>query len=95
MKSHLVEMPLQIPIIIIIIIIIILIPIFTFFRHQRSSGFMWTKIAQMLLVLSWTSYCKGMGFSMIADEQRFMSDRSTGWKRESIGHVDPGNCRIR
>ena len=37
----------------------------------------------------------GMGFSIIADQQRFMSDRSTGWKRESIGHVDPGNCRIR
>ena len=35
----------------------------------------------------------GMGFSMIADEQRLMSDRSKGWKGESIGHV--GNCRIR
>ena len=37
-----------------------------------------------------------MGFSKIADEQRrneqrFMSDQLTGWERESIGHVDPGN----
>ena len=26
--------------------------------------------------------------------QRFMSDQSTGWKRESIGHVDPGDSGI-
>ena len=35
-------------------------------------------------------------FSMISDklltnEQRFMSDQSTGWEGEIIGHVDPGN----
>jgi len=29
----------------------ILILIFTFFLHQRSSGFTWTKIAEMLLIL--------------------------------------------
>ena len=25
----------------------------------------------------------------------FVSGQSTGWERESIGHVDPGNSRIR
>ena len=30
---------------------------FYIFTHQRSSGFTWTKIAQMLLVVRWTSYC--------------------------------------
>ena len=42
----------------------------------------------------------GMGFAVIADEQRrneqrCISDQSAGWERESIGHVDPGNSRIR
>jgi len=42
-----------------------------------------------------------MGFSMISDEQLdnlvegfMMSDQSMGWKREIIGHVDPGDSRI-
>ena len=46
-------------------------------------------------VLLWS-----MGFSMIADEQRrneqrCMSDQSTGWERKSVGDVDTGNSRIR
>ena len=59
--------------------------------HLRSSGFMWTKIAQMLLVSRWTfrrlivKYGLGekKGFSLISDAQvdnlveRFMSNHGT------------------
>ena len=49
----------------------------------------------------WNVVLWNTGFSMISDEQldnlveRFtMSDQSTEWNRESIGHVDPGDSRI-
>jgi len=49
----------------------------------------------------WNIVLWSMGFSMISDEQLdnfvecfMMSDQSTGWKRETTGHADPGDSRI-
>ena len=77
--------------------------------HLRSSGFTWTKIAQMLLVSRWTLRRRiveyGLeeitGFSMISDAQldnlveRFMSDHGTlvGYSLVS-GHLRSLGLRV-